>query len=108
MMMFVVAAAAIGEIPYFRYLLAGETVSFDKVLAQAAVDIPTPALAAARTFLARVDHGVVIRFLLLRRKLQAVVRDESCCEARGNVIWIVGNLQDGLTGDWFEVLQTLP
>jgi len=68
-MMLAVAAAPIRKIPYLGYLLAGEAVIFNEILAESAIDIPSPTFAAARPFFAGVLHGVVVRLLFFRRKL---------------------------------------
>src|SRR3989344_2134321 len=60
-------AAAVGQVPYLCYLLAGESVMSDEVFPQSSVDIPSPAFAAAGTFLVGVFHREIPRFLLLRR-----------------------------------------
>jgi len=52
MMVLAVAAATVGEIPHLGYLFASETVVFNKVFAEAAVHIPSPAFATTRPFFA--------------------------------------------------------
>ena len=52
MMMFAVTAAPVREIPNLGELFASEALIFNEVFAKAAIDIPTPAFATARAFLA--------------------------------------------------------
>ena len=87
-------ATAIGKIPHFCHLLAGEAVFLNQELAETAVDIPTPTFTAAGTFFVRVCHRVIVSQLLLWRKLRVIGGGELLGKLRIDVVGVRGDLRN--------------
>src|SRR5262245_4593587 len=93
--MILAAAAAVGEIPHVRDLLPREAAIADQRLGDAAIDMPAPALAAARPLLSGRLHGKVVGLLLRRRQRYVVIRQTLLRQRRRNVIGIRRDFAQG-------------
>src|SRR5688572_13978597 len=90
-MLMAVAATAVGQVPHVGQLFAGEAVLVDEELSKPAQDMPAPASAAARAFLLRMLHRIVIGALLIRRQRQVVAHQEFLRETSIDVVGIGRN-----------------
>src|SRR5262245_24707824 len=88
----VCAATAIGQVPNLCQSRAVETVIANEQFSETAKDMPSPALTAARAFLGRGLHGVIIRLLLLGLQGDVVSCEQPLGEPCLDVVGIGRNL----------------